>query len=137
VIALAALSIAFTLTTMSNSARTRSSSHITTLAASIESNAALGFPAPPNGPAEFLASFQVSLPTLFACIQDIVCLYSTWESFEPSPQRSTATPAPPPPNPDGGKFLFEDAEGLVRKIIEEHMVDIGHPDDAGRPKSTK
>jgi len=138
IIALAALYIAFTLTTMSaSSARTRSSSQMNTLAASIEANNALQLPPPPNGPAEFLASFQVSLPTLFACVQDMICLYPIWEAFEPSPQRNNANSAhaqaAPPPNPDGGKFGPDEAEALVRKMIEEHMVDMGHPDDAGRP----
>lgn len=139
IIALAALYIAFTLTTMSPSAtRTRSSTQGSSVAASAEANAALGLDPPPTGPAEFLASFQVSVPTLLACVQDIICLYSVWESFEPSIQRAGANPiVPPPPNPDGQpKFTAEDAEALVRKMIEEHMVDIGHPDDAGA-RSTK
>jgi cyclin C len=134
IVALAALYIAFTLTAMSSSsARTRSSSQMNTLAASIDTNAALQLPPPPGGTAEFLASFQVSLPALFACVQDMICLYPIWEAFEPSPQRNNAAQAAPPPNPDGGKFGPEDAEALVRKMIEEHMIDVGHPDDAGRP----
>lgn len=132
VIALAALYIAFTLTTMSgNQARTRSSSQLQTLALSLENNSSLGLPPPPGGPAEFLASFEVSLPVLMACVQDIIVLYPIWEAFEPSPTRpgSNAAPAPQPPE---GKFGPDDAEALVRRMIEEHMVDVGHPEDGGR-----
>ncbi|BEI92027.1 uncharacterized protein CcaverHIS019_0408470 [Cutaneotrichosporon cavernicola] len=129
IVALAALYIAFTLTSSSGtSARsTRSSTQVGTITQAIESNAALGLPPPPSGAAEFLASFQVSLPTLFACVQDITCLYPIWEAFEPSPTR----PGQQPAQGKGPKFTPEDAEALVRRMIEERMVDLGHPDDAG------
>lgn len=142
IVALAALYIAFTLTSSSGtSARnTRSSTQVGTITQAIETNAALGLPPPPSGPAEFLASFQVSLPTLFACVQDIICLYPIWEAFEPSPTRpgsqaaaaAAAAAAQQQANgTKGPKFTPEDAEALVRRMIEERMVDVGHPDDAG------
>ncbi|TXT05044.1 hypothetical protein VHUM_03864 [Vanrija humicola] len=134
VVALAAVYIAFTLTTMTGSAaRTRSSSQVNTLAASLETNTALGLPPPPTTPAEFLASFEVSLPVLFSCVQDIITLYPIWEAFEPSPQRASVNGAAATPgSADTAKFGPEEAEALVRKMIEEHMVDVGHPDDAGK-----
>ncbi len=130
IVALAALYIAFTLTSASGtSARsTRSSTQVGTITQAIESNAALGLPPPPSGAAEFLASFQVSLPVLFACVQDIICLYPIWEAFEPSPARPGQ---PQQAQAKGPKFTPEDAEALVRRMIEERMVDLGHPDDAG------
>jgi cyclin C len=127
------------------SARTRSSTQISSVANSLETNTALGLPPPPTSPAEFLASFEVSLPTLFACVQDIICLYPVWEAFEPTPQRASvngsasaaaaaaaAAAGNQPPKPAGIKFGPEDAEALVRRMIEEHMVDVGHPDNAGK-----
>lgn len=137
VIALAALYIAFTLTTMSgNAARTRSSSQLQTLAHSLENNASLGLPPPPGSPAEFLASFEVSLPVLLACVQDIIVLYPIWEAFEPSPQRPGSNMVAPPQPPEG-KFGPDDAEALVRRMIEEHMVDVGHPEDGGRTEKKR
>lgn len=126
VIALASLYIAFTLTSMTNngSARTRSSSsQVTTLLSSIETNSTLGLPPPPTTPAEFLASFEVSLPVLMACVQDIIVLYPIWEAFEPS-RGATAK--------EGDKFGPDDAEALIRRMIEERAVDVGHPDNAGK-----
>lgn len=139
IVALAALYIAFTLTSSSGtSARsTRSSTQVGTITQAIETNAALGLAPPPSGAAEFLASFQVSLPTLFACVQDIICLYPIWEAFEPSPTRpgtqaaAAAAAAAAANGNKGPKFTPEDAEALVRRMIEERMVDVGHPDDAG------
>ena len=33
--------------------------------------------------AQFISTFNVSLPVLFACVQDLVALYPIWEGFEP------------------------------------------------------
>ena len=144
VISLAALYIGFCLTAMNSGARTRSSSsQVTTLASSTESNASLSLPAPPAGSAEFLATFQVSTPVMLACVQDIIVLYPIWETFEPSSPRSNANPAPTTAALLGAhkapgeakdikeKFTVEDAEPLLRRMIEDRAVDLSHPDDAG------
>ena len=179
IIALASLYIGFCLTAMNNPSgtRTRSSSNqIQTLTSSISINTALNLPAPPTSAAEFLASFEVSLPVLLACVQDIIVLYPIWESFEPSNVSAhrqgqgqgqggqtggsttlanatanasgsatlTATLNPavtgiPKVTGDAGEkdtkevFGPKEAEALVRRMIEERMVDVGHPDNAGRP----
>ncbi|ORY23540.1 hypothetical protein BCR39DRAFT_549092 [Naematelia encephala] len=129
----------------------------------------LGLPPPPKGVAEFIASFQVSLPVLLACVQEIMVLYPIWESFEPSSasslssNTSTSTTSSLGFGVDinmsmgwrgsrngvgagngtgsggvgigGGKkdkFGPEEAEALIRKMIEERMVDLNHPDNAGK-----
>ncbi|RSH89518.1 RNA polymerase II holoenzyme cyclin-like subunit [Saitozyma podzolica] len=87
VIALSALYIGFCLTALNNATSTRtrsSSSQLQTLASSIEVNAALGLPPPPKDAAAFIASFEVAMPVLLACVQDIVVLYPIWEAFEPT-----------------------------------------------------
>ncbi|WVQ94229.1 hypothetical protein IAU59_001307 [Kwoniella sp. CBS 9459] len=160
VIALAAVYIAFCLTSMNNaSSRTRtSSSQLHTLANSISTNEALSLPPPPSSAAEFLAGFQVNLPILFACVQDIVCLYPVWESFEPTGMRHNSAQAQAlaqaqaqaqansqqpqqqqakhgkdrDKDKDKDKFGPEEAETLVRRMIEERMVDMGHPNNAGK-----
>ncbi|KAK8844672.1 hypothetical protein IAR55_006521 [Kwoniella newhampshirensis] len=185
VIALSAIYIAFCLTSMNNSSsstRTRtSSSQVHNLSTSISINESLHLPPPPASTAEFIASFQVSLPTLFACVQDIVSLYPVWEGFEPTSMRQNgALGQGQNQNPNqnqnqahakrgttstngsvGGsqpnvasnptslksatsssgqgqgqekkeKFGPEEAEALVRRMIEERMVDVGHPDNAGK-----
>ena len=134
-----------------NQARTRSAnSQANPSASSVETNEALDLGTPPASPAEFIASFNVSLPVLFACIQDIVALYPIWESFEPSTARQQAAPVgvstaaaaaaasavgslakKPESGTEKDKFGAEQAEALVRRMIEERMVDVGHPDDAG------
>ena len=147
VISLAVLYIGFCLTAMNNPSGTRtrsSSSQVNTLAASLETNEALDLPPPPSGAAEFIASFEVSLPILLACVQDIIVLYPIWEAFEPSTR----------PNNQGGtnpstlaaaaaalgkgqekkdvkeKFGPDEAEALVRRMIEERAVDLSHPSRA-------
>ncbi|WVF66637.1 hypothetical protein IAT40_001377 [Kwoniella sp. CBS 6097] len=147
VIALSAVYIAFCLTSMNNTAsRTRtSSSQLHTLANAISTNESLSLPPPPSSAAEFLAGFQVNLPILFACVQDIVCLYPVWESFEPTSMRhnnaaAAAAHAQAQANSqnqgkngkDKEKFGPEEAEALVRRMIEERMVDMGHPNNAGK-----
>ncbi len=133
--------------------RTRSSSsQVHTLATSLSTNSALNLPPPPTSAAEFLASFEVSLPVLLACVQDIIVLYPIWESFEPSSvsarqaqqqaQGSTtlgaaaagvAGQAGQTKGQEGKeKFGPEEAEALVRRMIEERMVDVSHPDNAGQ-----
>ena len=132
--------------------RTRSSSsQVNTLAASIETNEALDLPPPPTGAAEFIASFEVALPVLMACVQDIIVLYPIWEAFEPSTR----------PNNQGGtnpstlaaaaaalgkqqekkdskeKFGPDEAEALIRRMIEERAVDLSHPDNAGQVPDDK
>ena len=121
IIALSSLYIGFCLTAMSSNPRTRiTTSQIT----SSLSNASLELPPPPSDAAEFIASFQVSLPVLFACVQDLLVLYPIWEGFEPSARNAGVG--------DGKEaFGMEEAEGLVRKMIEDRLVDVGHPDDAG------
>jgi cyclin C len=92
-----------------------------------EINAALSLPSPPNASSEFLASFQVSLPLLMACVQDIIVLYPIWEKFEPSgvikgkqPVEDSATKA----KAKEIKFGPEDAETLVKRMVDERMRDI-------------
>ena len=126
IISLSALYIGFCLTAMNNPSGTRarsSSSQVTNLASSAESDIALGLPSPPAGSAEFLATFQVSLPTIFACIQDIIVLYPIWEAFDSSRTTgNTATttaallrshPAPGQAKDIKEKFTVEDAEPTV------------------------
>lgn len=198
VIALSALYIGFCLTALNNATSTRtrsSSSQLQTLASSIEVNAALGLPPPPKDAAEFIASFEVAMPVLLACVQDIVVLYPIWEAFEPTQRAgaggvgsgaggmnaggaasggigggvgmggglgagmagntgmgmttlAAAAAAASGQNGLGAgagagagggkkdaegkeKFGPEEAEALVRRMIEERMVDVGHPDNAG------
>jgi cyclin C len=193
VIALSALYIGFCLTALNNATSTRtrsSSSQLQTLASSIEVNAALGLPPPPKDAAAFIASFEVAMPVLLACVQDIVVLYPIWEAFEPTQRAGGAAAGAGGMNAAGGvagigggagmggglgagmagntgmgmttlaaaaaaasaqdglgagggavggkkdaegkeKFGPEEAEALVRRMIEERMVDVGHPDNAG------
>ncbi|WRT63298.1 uncharacterized protein IL334_000203 [Kwoniella shivajii] len=160
VIALSAVYIAFCLTSMNSSARTRtSSSQLHNISSSTNSNELLGLPSPPSSASEFLAGFQVSLPTLFACVQDIVCLYNIWESFEPSSMRQSSSQSQSQSQaqaqsqaqghakilanassdqPDKKeKFGSAEAEQLVRKMIESRMVDMGHPNNAGVNQTSK
>ena len=119
VISVAVLYVGFCLTAMNNPSGTRtrsSSSQINTLASALESNQALGLPPPPNGAAEFIASFQISLPVLLACVQDIIVLYPIWEAFEPSK-----------PAAANDKFGPEQAEVLVRRMIQARSVALNHP----------
>lgn len=143
-IALATLYIGLCLTSMNNPAGTRtrsSSSQITSFSGAVETNADLGLPHPPSTAAEFIASFQISLPVLLACVQDIIVLYPIWESFEPGAgglrqtlvKDAAAAPAmKAAPAESKEKFLADGAEALVRKMIEDRMVDTGHPDNAGQ-----
>lgn len=108
---------------------TRSRSHSTQqtfpLSAS-EINAALNVPSPPTVPAEFLASFQVNLPVLLACVQEIIVLYPVWEKFEPVPLKGKQ-PAEIDSKADKDgveKFLPEHAEKLVQAMIDERMTDV-------------
>jgi len=156
IIALAVLYTGFCLTAMNNPSGTRtrsSSSQVNTLASSLFTNTALNLPPPPTSAAEFLASFEVSLPVLLACVQDIIVLYPIWESFEPSSAASRAAQARGPASSAGAvatagaigpapttkgddvvkeKFGPEEAEALVRRMIEDRVVDVGHPDHAGQ-----
>ncbi|WVQ82567.1 hypothetical protein IAT38_004697 [Cryptococcus sp. DSM 104549] len=172
IIALSAIYIAFCLTSMSssNGHKTRtSSSQLHTLATSLSRNEELNLPAPPQSAAEFISGFQVSLPVLFGCVQEMVALYSVWEAFEPTVGKGGAAAAaaaaaaqgrpgspatvPGGVNPraaaaasglsgaglsPGGKkesLGMGDMDALVRKMIEERMVDVGHPDNAGDVKA--
>ncbi|KAK4688695.1 cyclin-C, partial [Tremellales sp. Uapishka_1] len=133
IIALACLYIGFIISAQAaHATRTRSSS---SQVAAPAGTAALHLPSSPKTPAEFLASFQVSLPTLMACVQDIIVLYPIWESFEASPRYPGAPVDVGSPAPLGGgkdeKFGPEDAERLVRKMIEDRMFDTSHPDHMG------
>jgi cyclin C len=157
VISLAVLYIGFCLTAMNNptGARTRSSSsQVNSIATSMETNKELGLPPPPSGAAEFLASFEVSFPVLLACVQDIIVLYPIWEAFEPSNNRAQGNAAagsapgtavlgagtngaPGKDKDTKDKFGVEEAEALVRRMIEERAVDLSHPDNAGKPDDGK
>jgi cyclin C len=93
----------------------------------MESNTALNLPPPPTGAAEFIASFEVSLPVLLACVQDILVLYPIWEGFEPSARAGKEKE-----QVKADKFGPEEAEALVRRMIEERAADLAHPVDAGK-----
>ena len=145
IISLAVLYIGFCLTAFSNPSGTRTRSTSTqsnTLSSTISANNLLNLEPPPTSAAEFLASFEVSLPVLLACVQDIIVLYPIWENFEPFNNSSRSAQAQAGASTMGvsakahvegrDKFGAEEAEALVRRMIEERMVDVGHPDDAGR-----
>ncbi|ORX41245.1 putative general RNA polymerase II transcription factor [Kockovaella imperatae] len=127
VISLAVLYIGFCFVAKNNPTGTRttrgSSFQVTNLASSTDINAALGLDAPPTGVAEFFASFEVSLPILFACIQDIIVLYPIWEAFEPMSRGADAKA-----EKDKDSFTSDDAEALVRRMIEARAVALTHPD---------
>lgn len=65
-----------------------------------------------------------------ACVQDIIVLYPIWEKFEPSgvmkgkpvDEAQASVKAKEP------KFGPEDAEALVKKMIEERMKDVASED---------
>jgi len=105
------------------------------MANSVSINESLGLGPPPSSAVDFIASFQVSLPLLLACVQDIVVLYPIWESFEPALTKNGAPLATRPGmeqfKKDIEKFGPEEAEALVRKMIEDRMIDANHPDHAG------
>jgi cyclin C len=127
IVALAVLYIGFTLSSMTPTTRSRSHStqQTFTLSAS-EINAALSIPSPPTAPAEFLASFQVNLPVLMACVQEIIVLYPVWEKFEPVPLKGKQPAEVNTKAEKDGvpKFLPEDAERLVQAMIDERMTDV-------------
>ena len=135
VIALAVLYIGFCFVAKNNptgtgTRTTRGSSfQVTNLATSVETNEVLGLGSPPRGIAEFFASFEVSLPVLFACVQDIIVLYPIWEAFEPMSRGTTEVR--PEKKDSIESFTAEDAEALVRRMIEERAVDLSHPQNAG------
>ncbi|ODN89661.1 cyclin C [Cryptococcus wingfieldii CBS 7118] len=139
IIALSALYIAFCLTSMSNStSRTRNAStQIHSFASSLSTNNQLHLSPPPASAAEFLAGFQLNLPMLFGCVQEIVGLYPIWEAFEPTlrgaqgQQKGTGGLAGTGKGEQKDKFGVEEAEALVRRMIEGRMTDLGHPDDGG------
>lgn len=149
-VSLAVLYIGFCLTAMNNPTGTRtrsSSSQVNNLVSSIETNTALGLGNPPVGAAEFIASFEVSLPILLACVQDIIVLYPIWEAFEPSSSRNQSQGAPATlaaaasgmrigvaekKEENKDRFGPEEAEALVRKMIQERAVDLSHPDTASQ-----
>ncbi|WVQ64394.1 uncharacterized protein L199_002560 [Kwoniella botswanensis] len=166
IIATSAVYIAFCLTSMNNnnnnsnnsssttsSTRTRtSSSQVQPISTSINTNQQLGLGQPPNSAAEFLSGFQLNLSILFACIQDIICLYSIWESFEPATIRqqtkhlannthhtnqSLGSVGEEKKEKEKEKFGPEEAEALVRKMIESRMIDMGHPNNAGFNQTSK
>jgi cyclin C len=130
IVALAALYIGFTLSSMTPATRSRSTSTQQSFAMTpTEINAALSLPPPPTIPAEFMASFQVNFPLLMACVQDIIVLYPIWEKFEPSVVKSrTIEDVKNPPKTAQVKFGPEDAEVLVGKMIEERMKDLAAAD---------
>jgi len=127
IVALAVLYIGFTLSSMTPTTRSRSHSTQQTFPLSAaEINAALNVPSPPTAPAEFLASFQVNLPILLACVQEIIVLYPIWEKFEPVPLKGKQ-PADVDSKVDKDgvqKFLPEHAEKLVQAMIDERMKDV-------------
>ena len=131
VISLAVLYIGFCFVAKNNPTGTRTtrgtSFQVTNQASSAETNAALGLEAPPTGVAEFFASFEVSLPVLFACVQDIIVLYPIWEAFEPMSRGGAEAKDPM----DKDAFTADDAEALVRRMIDARAVDLSHPDNAG------
>lgn len=124
VIALAALYISFTISAQSAQALAPSTSSSNT------SNVRLRSSDPASKPstaAEFLASFEVSLPVLLACVQDIITIYPLWNEMENN--LASAEDA------GGGRGIGEsEAEGLVRRMIEAHLLDLNHPEDAGTSK---
>jgi cyclin C len=84
-------------------------------------------PSPPTAPAEFLASFQVNLPILLACVQEIIVLYPIWEKFEPVPlkgKQPVEADAAKAEKDGEPKFLPADAEKLVQAMIDERMTDV-------------
>lgn len=94
-----------------------------------EINAALSLPAPPTASSDFLASFQVSLPILMACVQDIIVLYPIWEKFEPSGAIKGKQPvedaqAKAKAQAKEVKFGPDEAEALVKRMIDERMRDV-------------
>ncbi|WWC67226.1 uncharacterized protein I206_101133 [Kwoniella pini CBS 10737] len=161
IIAISAIYVAFCLTSMNSSSASRtrtssSSSQLNSVQSSTTINEQLGLDPPPNSASNFLAGFQVNLNILFACVQDIIRLYSIWESFEPTSMRNTNNPQNQQQNhlksvlggasmtgtEDGidgkkEKFGFEEAEVLVRKMIESRLVDMGHPNNAGANQTAK
>jgi cyclin C len=132
IIALAALYIGFTLSSMTPTTRSRShSSQQTHPLSAAEINAALNVPEPPKAPAEFMASFQVNLPVLLACVQEIIVLYPIWEKFEPAPNKGRPEGGPNSDASGSGaepKFGPEEAERLVQSMIDERMRDVMESD---------
>jgi cyclin C len=130
IVALAALYIGFTLSSMTPATRSRSHSTQTNFPLSAaEINAALNVPTPPTIPAEFMASFQVNLPILLACVQEIIILYPVWERFEPVPVKGkqpvdTSGESSKLDISGNPKFGPEDAERLVQVMIDERMEDV-------------
>lgn len=127
IVALAVLYIGFTLSSMTPTTRSRSHSTQQTFTLSAaEISAALSVPSPPKAPAEFLASFQVNLPVLMACVQEIIVLYPVWEKFEPVPLKGKQPAESGSKAEKDGveKFLPEDAERLVQAMIDERMTDV-------------
>jgi cyclin C len=131
-------------------ARTRSSSsQLTSLVNATDINRELGLPPPPSGAAEFIASFEISLPVLLSCVQDIVVLYPIWEAFEPSTRPNAGANTPTSglgalaalkgdkTETKKEKFGPEEAEALIKRMIEERAVDLNHPDNAGQEEAKK
>jgi len=130
-------------------ARTRSSSsQLTSLVNATDINRELGLPPPPSGAAEFIASFEISLPVLLSCVQEIIVLYPIWEAFEPSTRPQSAGNAPASGlgalaaglkddknDTKKEKFGPEEAEALIKRMIEERAVDLNHPDNAGHEEA--
>lgn len=116
-IALAALYTGHCLTSINSNPTTQPRTRSSTQQVHPSTHTALGVPPIPSGDfAAFLASFQVSLPVLMACVQDIIVLYPIWEGFEPAPR----------PNPGRAKaetFGPIEAEALVRRMIEQRAED--------------
>lgn len=66
-----------------------------------------------------------------ACVQDIIVLYPIWEKFEPSGVMKGKQPvdeAQIAAKAKEIKFGPEDAEVLVKKMIEERMKDVALED---------
>ncbi|WWC85405.1 uncharacterized protein L201_000268 [Kwoniella dendrophila CBS 6074] len=177
VISISAVYIAFCLTSMNSSnnssnsnnnnstQRTRqnssssgstnsNSTQLHSIQQSINTNEQLGLNKPPNSASEFLSGFQINLTILFSCIQDIISLYSIWESFEPSSIsrhhqqqqqqqqnqiRSTLSNVNGDAKEEAKKEKFgpEEAEHLIRKMIESRIIDMGHPNNAGINQTSK
>jgi cyclin C len=125
IIALAALYISFTINASSAAALAPSTSSNNTSSVRLRSADPTS---KPSTAAEFLASFEVSLPVLLACVQDIITIYPLWNEMENN--LASAEDA------GGGRGVGEsEAEALVRRMIEAHLLDLNHPDSAASAKT--
>ncbi|KAL7420245.1 RNA polymerase II holoenzyme cyclin-like subunit [Cryptotrichosporon argae] len=134
IIALSALYIALMTASLSHSSSSSSSAASAARQplpapppALVAANAALALPPPPAAIAAFFASFQVSLPTFFACVQEIICLYPLWEHYEASQKGLVSE----------DRFGPEEAEVLVRRMIEQRAADVGQSNETASKKRAR